>query len=51
MRKWNQVGPIAHALLVALFVLVSISALLPLVFVAIISLSSITLRVIIDVNV
>ena len=40
MKKWNQAGPIAHALLVALFVLVSISALLPLVFVAIISLSS-----------
>ena len=40
MKKWNQAGPIAHALLVALFVLVSISALLPLVFVAVISLSS-----------
>lgn len=40
MKQWNQAGPIAHALLVALFVLVSISALLPLVFVAVISLSS-----------
>jgi len=40
VKKWNQAGPIAHALLVALFVLVSISALLPLVFVAVISLSS-----------
>ena len=40
MRKLNQVGPITHAVLVALFVLVSLSALLPLIFVAIVSLSS-----------
>ena len=40
MRKWNQVGPIAHAVLVTLFALVSLSALLPLIFVAIVSLSS-----------
>ena len=40
MKKLNQVGPITQAVLVAVFVLVILSALLPLVFVAIVSLSS-----------
>ena len=40
MKKWNQVGPAAHAVLIALFILVSLCAILPLVFVAIISFSS-----------
>lgn len=40
MKPWNQVGPAAHALLTVLFCLVIVSALLPLVFVAVVSFSS-----------